>query len=396
MQDFKLEKKSTLISPSGERFPLNKNLGEGSFGRVISSGPDKIVKVIKSRDATAKKHMMEEITIQQKINEKVPDVCPKLYAYGLIPASGEYAIIMERCDGTARDLFKTNPDPELVLQYYEQIATILQKLEPYQFNHRDLKSDNVMYKIDPATGKHKFLLIDFGFSCITVDGQRYQGTSYFTPTEKCFRRSRDLAALVFESLYFLKGGDIRTFAQLVLTFQYKGKTCDMSKGCAPGFPKASWSHTYDFLNKDSVDNPNTTPEGLIKAVQAYRQGGLQSCQAGFVVHPIANQCVPIPPPPAPAALQVAQSPKPHLASPAPAQAQVPAPSPAKTLRTPCPPGKVRNPKTRRCVKVKAPPAPRIPRVLKAPKTPKAPNQPAPCPPGKVRNPATGRCIKQKP
>lgn len=384
MQDFTLVRKDTLVSQTGEKYPVDTKLGEGSFGKVFSSGPDKIIKIIKSRDATAKKHMMEEITIQQKINEKVPDVCPKLYAYGFVPRSGDYAIIMERCDGTARNLFKTNTDPELMLQYYEQVAAILQKLAPYQFNHRDLKSDNVMYKKDPATGKHTFLLIDFGFSCITVDRQRYQGTSYFKPTEKCFRRSRDLAALVFESLYLIKGGDLRTFAQLVLTFPYNGTTCDMTQGCKPEFPVAQWSGTYDFLNRDSVENPNTTPEGLIKAVQAYRQGGLQACKAGFVVHPIANQCVPVPPAPAPAALQPGVSPKPHIASPAaalaPAQLNVSRAQrvPSKTRRTPCPPGKVRNPKTRRCVKAKAP------------------KPSAPCPPGKVRNPKTGRCIKLKP
>jgi hypothetical protein len=44
----------------------------------------------------------------------------------------------------------------------------------------------------------------------------------------------------------------------------------------------------------------------------------------------------------------------------------------KTNLKPCPPGKVRNPDTKRCVKVKTP---------------------KPCPPGKVRNPKTGRCKK---
>lgn len=45
----------------------------------------------------------------------------------------------------------------------------------------------------------------------------------------------------------------------------------------------------------------------------------------------------------------------------------------------CPEGKERNPKTGRCIKIKAP------KVLDDP-----------CPPGKQRNPATGRCIKIKP
>jgi serine/threonine protein kinase len=373
MQTFKLERKDTLIGPSGERYPLEKLLGRGTFGRVFSSGPDKIVKLLEARNLKA---TLEEVTIQTKLNETVPDVCPKLYSSGLVPRTNEYAIVMERCEGTAEDLFLSNPDPELRLQYFEQVAKILQKLEPYRFNHRDLKSDNVMYKRDPTTGKYTFLLIDFGFSCITLDGKKYAGTLYFKSTDKCFRRSRDLAQLMFESMRHLNG-DLLTFAQLVLTFTYKGKTCDMSKGCPPDF-RASWSDTYDFLNTPGVENPNTTPEGLIRAVETYRKGGLGACRAGFVVHPVANQCVPAPPPPAPAALKPAVSPKPHYANPVVMGAKTARRIlgiPSKTSRqlSPCPPGKVRNPKTRRCVKAKA--------------------AAAPCPPGKVRNPKTGRCIK---
>ena len=56
----------------------------------------------------------------------------------------------------------------------------------------------------------------------------------------------------------------------------------------------------------------------------------------------------------------------------------------------CPPGKERNPFTRRCVKVCPAGQTRVNgRCKKAPKV-KAPSPS--CPPGKERNPATGRCI----
>ena len=48
-----------------------------------------------------------------------------------------------------------------------------------------------------------------------------------------------------------------------------------------------------------------------------------------------------------------------------------------TMTEPCPPGKIRNPKTMRCIKK---PVPLVKR---------------PCEKGKVRNPKTGRCITQK-
>jgi serine/threonine protein kinase len=370
METFTVKKTQKLVSSSGQQYPVGAVLGSGSFGEVYASGADKIVKVMKSNSAAVEQAMLDEIAIQTKLNEKEPGVCPRLYAFGKIASTGHYVIVMEKCEGTARDLFKSNPDPEIRLDYYEQVAKILQRLEPYKFNHRDLKSDNIMYKTDPTTGKRTFLLIDFGFSCLTVDGKTYAGTSYFPPTSLCFRRSRDLAQLVFESLYYTTG-DVRTLAQLLLVFTYKGRTCDMSKGCLPDF-SAKWAETYEFLNRSGVENPNTTPEGLLKAVETYRAEGLEKCKAGLVVHPVANQCVPVPPAPAPGALQVAKSPVAHVVNPAPGPATV-----AKTRRkkaAACPPGKVRNAATRRCVK--------------------KPAKAAPCPQGKVKNPATGRCMKK--
>lgn len=333
------------------------------------------MKILQGVDSTTKHNLLQELTIQQKLGEKEPGVCPTLYEYGYIASSNQYVVIMEQCTGTARDLLSAQTlDPEVVLDYYEQVAKILQRLEKYNFNHRDLKSDNVMYKIDPATGKRTFLLIDFGFSCITIDGNRYEGTLYFKPKEVCFRRSRDLAQVVFESLYYLKG-DILTFAQLVLTFTYVGKKCDMTVGCYPLFYPAKWSNTYDFLNRPGVENPNTTPEGLLKAIESYRQGGLAACRAGFVTNPITGTCDPVPPPPAASAMKPAVSPKPHAANPA---VIAPASPPKSRTRRakPCPPGKELNPKTKRCIKKKEAKT----------KT---------CPPGKVRNPTTGRCIKKK-
>lgn len=397
MQQYTLETNQVILSPTGERYPVGKRLGSGSFGTVHDAGPGKIMKIMRSVDPSTERHLLEELTIQQKLSDKEPGVCPKLYEYGYIASSRQYIIVMEKCEGTARSLLKAQTlDPEVVLEYYEQIATILQKLEKYEFNHRDLKSDNVMYKTDPTTGKRTFLLIDFGFACLTVDGKRYQGTLYFKPKEPCFRRSRDLAQLVFESLHWLKG-DILTFAQLVLTFTVNGKSCDMTVGCKPLFYPANWSETYDFLNRPGIENPNTTPEGLLKAIEAFRQGGIAACRAGFITNPITGTCVPTPAPPAAAALKPAVSPKPHAASPV----VVAKPASVKKRKTqrnkapnPCPPHQIMHPTLHKCVnrchsgQVFNP----VTRRCNKKKEQKAVKQ---CPPGKVLNPKTGRCIKEK-
>ena len=364
MEIFNLERPELVVSASGERFVIGKRLGMGTFGTIHAVGDDKIAKIIRTEDADTEAEIIQEITIQQKLSEKEPDVCPKIHAFGKIKQTGKYIAVMEKCTGTARDVLKSGASEEDFLDYFDQIAKIFARLEKYQFNHRDLKSDNVMYKLDPVTGKKKFLLIDFGFACATFDGVKYAGTLYFESHEKCFRRSRDLAQMVFETLVFSKSADLTNFMQLVLTFKWKGKDCDMTRGCFPDFD-GSWLNTYDFLNNDAVDNPNTTPEGLQKAITSYRLGGIKACKKGFIVNPIDEACVPKPDPPAPAALKVAVSPKPHVASPVVVS--------KKTIRTPpkdCPPGKVRNSVTKRCIKKK---------------------EPKECPPGKVRNPDTGRC-----
>ena len=342
-------------SPAGPKGPVGKvsvpvlddypllghEINSGSFGVVyeLRGVSNQIVKVIKTdlihpREVERSiRNLIQEVTIQQKLSELVPGVCPKVYEFGKIKDKNEYVIVMEKCEGTARSWLRNNGNrDDVVLDYLEQAAQMLKRTRPYNFNHRDLKSDNIMYKHvasrDPSSGRmrnrKKYLLIDFGFSCATFDGVRYEGTLYFDPGIKCFRESRDLALLVFELLSFRNlSPDMVKFLQLVLTFNYKGKKCDMSKGCLPDFD-ADWLSAYDFLDKDGVDNPNTTPDGLLRAVEAYRKGGIKECEKGFI-DPMKDVCVPDPGPPADAALKPAMSPKPHMASPVSGDSMAPIP-----------------------------------------------------------------------
>lgn len=379
MQTFQLEKQTWIVSPTGERIRLEKELGSGSFGSVYAAGEDKIIKILRSNDAMTEKNLLQEITIQEKLAKKEPGVCPKIYDFGKIEQTGQYVIIMEKCDGTVRDLLIKEPTEENFLDYYEQVAKIISRLEKYSFSHRDLKSDNVMYKTDPQTGKKTFLLIDFGFSCATFDGVRYASTMYFAgPNSKCFRRSRDLAQLVFDSISFTNPGNLRIFIQLVLTFNLNGKRCAMIHGCPPWF-QPTWGATYRFLDNDAVENPNTTPEGLQRAVQAYRKTRMQSCKTGTVVNPMTEQCVPTPDPPPASAMKEAKTP------------QVLKPAARKTRKNAkkCPAGKVVNPETGRCVTKKCKPGKVRNEAGRCAKP-----KPKKCPPGKALNRATGRCKKE--
>lgn len=300
-----------------EVFPIKDQLGAGSFGTVYQTSGKRILKILTKIDPLNWKHVQEEVAIQTKLYEKEPGICPKLYEFGLTE-NGEGVVVMEKCDGIATKLLryfaKLPRDQSLLfmMDYLYNMASILQRLEKYEFNHRDMKSDNIMYKLT-ETGQIQYVLIDFGFSCATFDGVKYQGTAYYPPETPCFRRSRDLTMIVYEFMRHVKDPEFLAFTQLLLTFTYEGKVCDMSQGCEPYFK--DWSTIYRFTN--NVDNPNLTPEGLMAALDLYQSKGLEACKSGFVVHPVQETCVPVPPTPTSQSMTVPISPKQHMLNPAP-------------------------------------------------------------------------------
>jgi serine/threonine protein kinase len=333
-------------------------LGEGTYGSVYELNGGRILKLIKNGNENS---FLQEVELQQKLYQKEPGVCPRISDYGVVVTTNEYIVVMEKMTGTVRDLLKTNP--EAVIEFLKQAAMLFQRLEKYKFNHRDFKSDNAMYKQED--GKYRFVLIDFGFSCATIDGRTYSGTSYFKPREKCFRRSRDLAQCIYEIEKYTPNlpDTIRSFLRILLTFDIEGKKCEMFKGCPPHKIK-SWLDSYAFLNRDKVENPHTTPEGLLQAIHVFETKGLEACKNGFLVDPVLNLCVPKPS---------------NVVVPVLGKAETPV-APVVAAPASCPPGKVRNPKTRRCVKKTG--------IIGRQITEKD------CPPDKIRNPKTRRCVKK--
>jgi serine/threonine protein kinase len=332
----------SYISRKGEYF-VEDMLGSGTYGTVYQTTGKRVIKRIQG---VKLEDFKQEALVQMKTYEAVPNSCPKIYDVGTLKEAWgvtEYIIVMEQFDDTANEILAQNP--AMIPDFLRQIARILQKLEPFQFNHRDFKSDNVMYKVED--NKIRFALIDFGFACITVGGKKYAGTSYFKEDAKCFRRSRDLAQMIYEVEKYTPDipSEIRTFLRLLLTFDINGKKCEMFKGCPP-HKIDKWLDTYTFLDNDAVENPNTTPEGLLHALDVFEQHGIEACKNGFVVHPVKEECVPKP-------SDVVVPPKDKPVTPGGKK---------------CPEGKELNPTTRRCIKK--------------------------CPPEKVRNPKTRRCVKK--
>lgn len=295
-------------------------LAKGSWGKVyeVKGEPKKVMKYITTMRQNAYetnqayKDLVSEVTIQQQLHAKVPDACPELYDFVKVK-SNEYIVVMEKCEGTAYSWLLNNGrnDTEF-LDFLEQVAVVLKRAQrAIGLNHRDLHAGNIMYKtVDRANLKtrevkkiKKFLLVDFGFSCASINGTRYEGTQYFEAGQKCFRASRDLALLIYRTnTEVALSAKMKQFIKTLLTFTYKNEDgddvdCDMTDVCE-GFDRTEFEE-YEFLNKDGVENPKTTPDGLIAEIKKYR--ATASAAPAVPVVPVApkNLYVSPPSPPTP-------------------------------------------------------------------------------------------------
>jgi len=253
--------------------------GSGLFANVYDLGRGLVLKVVyltkspsEKLDADARpKTPPDKFEAEARIHEALstltdPPVCPRLVAWGIpkyvsdattditYPPMG--VLVMQSATGTARDYLTETKSEDAILDYYTQVATILTRLEPYKFNHRDLKSDNILYVMEDD--KPVFLLADFGHACATIDGTELSGQLEVEETTGgCFRKSRDLAQLVFDSRRFLpEGSRIERFAQSLLVI-------------GPGFP-GRWEETYDYFDNKDIETPKTVPEKFLKAIADYR------------------------------------------------------------------------------------------------------------------------------
>jgi serine/threonine protein kinase len=115
---------------------------------------------------------------------------------------------------------------------------------------------------------------------------------------------------------------------------------------------------YKKIVNTKIDIPDSVP----KSKSIHNTPGPKVCPPGKIINPKTGRCIK-------------------------------EPKPAKV----CPPGKIINPKTGRCINAPKPAKVCPPGKIINPKTGRCINAPKPakvCPPGKIINPKTGRCIKE--
>ena len=340
------------ITLGRKEYEIEKELGRGTFGvtyLVRSAEGDvyacKVMKNVTSnsqRVAFFKECLINIILAEESKGEENGPYVPRIYRIAYDEIRHQAFILSEVMHNTLDNVisaFSPKENDIIVPDALNKIAKILDFFaRTVRFNHRDLKGDNIMY-VKNAAGERLYRLIDFGFTCITWKGIRIEGIGYFENSPRCFKEDRDLSQLVYSILRYSgthMTHKLYNYLANIIVANVGRHKCRMEKDC-PMNGLRGWRNTYNFLERDNVSVPKAEPTQFMEELGKY---GKKTRKMPRVPPAVAGEC---------------------------------------------PPGKIRNPKTGRCVKDTG----AIGKKLKAPL-----EAPSPCPPGKIRNPKTRRCVKE--
>ena len=404
------ETKTKIVIDGVVYTKMGPSLGAGSYGKTYKcTDPKGQVVAIKAVHAPLLRKddiqgFLTEIIIQIILLETSKDqpngpYVPHIYKVGFTKSTKNGYIVSELMYRTVRDLIKTESKEKnnmIVPELIRQIATILDFFgEKLEFNHRDCKSDNLMYVKD-KNGNRRFKLIDFGYSCLKWNNLQIRG-KIAKLSGACYRKGRDLAQLMYELWhYFQLSPELYAWLKTNLDVHIN-KNCSITKGCDFPVPIHDWQNTYTLFNTKDVE-PIYNTHTVLDRVKKLQKDPMFEYKP--VVAPAAMPAKPV-------------SPKPVVAKPA-----APLPPPFG-----CPAGKIFNPKTGRCVKedgwagkqavaqaaaakeaaakeaaakeAAAKEAAAKEAAAKEAAAQKAIVQQKACPPGKILNPKTLRCVNAK-
>eukprot|EP01087_Luapelamoeba_hula_P016363 TRINITY_DN5030_c0_g2_i1.p1 TRINITY_DN5030_c0_g2~~TRINITY_DN5030_c0_g2_i1.p1 ORF type:complete len:523 (+),score=87.60 TRINITY_DN5030_c0_g2_i1:23-1570(+) len=167
-----------------------RSLGQGSFGRVYLAncrGTEVAVKVLKDQSLSAS----QVEALQNEISLMMLNRHQNLVDFmGACTEPGNYMFVMQKLDGSLEDLVmeqKTSLFQRMWLAY--QTAEGMNWLAHNGVLHRDLKLENIMYKL---TGTHMDAkIVDFGLGVVKAKGQEYvdarvRGTPLTRAPEICY------------------------------------------------------------------------------------------------------------------------------------------------------------------------------------------------------------------
>lgn len=249
-------------------FLLQTKLGEGTYGKTYATLPDKsglsyAIKVIDLRNTTELYNTLGEaimniVLLEGTESEKDGPFVPRVYEFGVTADLKTAIIRSERMTGTLFDyLHSKSPQandrtvPETVLKLLH-ISEFLQSR--FQFNHRDLKSDNIMYVL--KNGKPVWRLIDLGAACMTWNGVRLASDGLFDASRPCVHPGRDMTFLLTELVLDVPlSPKLTELLQNIVRFPIHGVQCALNSTNCKHAQYERWNNIYNLLNKSNVINP---------------------------------------------------------------------------------------------------------------------------------------------
>ena len=266
--------KFTKKDGSEIKMNLTKELGRGSYGAAwatdteIEVGVKLIVKIISSSHINPgpalvnyEYDLVQEAFTQIIIYEATKDIilpdinlrgpfAPKLFLIG--KDSKNLYIVSERLEANVADFLKnTVPTTDFIKTTIVQLSKILEILyDKIKFNHRDLKPDNIMFKM--IDKKINVRLIDFGFSCLKYRELRIAAVSndVYASRLHCNSRIRDMHSFLYYLVYYTAYSRLRCPIKRLINALMASPN-----GRAPN----DWANTYVMFNKyNSEGESNAT------------------------------------------------------------------------------------------------------------------------------------------
>ena len=201
---------------------------------------------------------------------------PEIYSVGFYyDATGLNGIIVSELMKNTLRAYIEGKDEEtndiIIPDMLLQISNILHFFgDTLQFNHRDLKDDNIMYR--KIGDKMIYKLIDFGFSCLQWNQLQIKTSLQFPEERPCFKEGRDLAQLIYYLIYFQRDGykfstRLNEWMRKRLFVNYSGSRVSLSNWISTP-QEIPWPYTYGFFNRNSVRFLASNPQQIRNSIHA--------------------------------------------------------------------------------------------------------------------------------
>jgi ankyrin repeat protein len=270
-------------------YTLGNEIGAGSFGNVYECRREgnitpMVIKIKSDIDVMnlIKESLIQIIVYNTSLSYKSKGVSgpftPQLFDVGYNPKTNTYCIVSEYLQDTVRHVLQDTAIVDIekadmfILNVLSQVCIMLSFLfTTLKFNHRDLKTDNIMVNLS-KTGTVKVYLIDFGYSCLHYGNLIIEGND--AEFAVCSNESRDLIQLLYEINFntkikqFYFSERFRNLLADLLQVPNGDEICVLEEGCK-GLKE--WKNTYKFLNVE-YSSPNCTPEVVLDILKLYIDG----------------------------------------------------------------------------------------------------------------------------